>query len=364
MKSYRNRGGGIFLHNSQNLFIQGGSFADNRIGIDVDRAYSVRIIGSHIVGVTPSFAESLLSSGKTGHCTGMTPVIGIQIHSSRVGGNRVTGVILQDLSFAHLGEGTLCPGSSALAVDPNENFEFFDPRTSVEGLSFDAYTSKLNLCPAVDSGINVAIKDKDASLGSSKGFIVSDNAAMKTFSSCMAESGAFCALVCNETCLRTLSLSVSSFTPEDLKLVVKDGTDDAPSISLSGFFDYRDWDPYWNTRSYWTRRFFVTLPASGSYQAQFVLDNQAVWPLFVERSWEDVDGCGPAFLLEIDESGHRNCDQLIVNGDGEGNSIDGWWHTAGGISVVEGGADGSSFSLSSQSRQYSSCSIFGYSMHG
>lgn len=325
MKSYRNRGGGIFLHNSGRLSIQGGVFADNRVGIDIDRAHSVRIVGSHLVGVTPSFAELVSSSGKTGHCPSMSPVIGVQLHSFPIGGNAVTGAILQDLSFAHFGEGTRCPGSSALGVDPNENFEFFDPRTSVEGLSFDAYTSKLNLCPAVNSGINVAIKDKDASLGSFPGFIVSANAEMTTFSPCTAESVASCASACRSTCLRTLSLSVSSLTPENLQLVVKEGTGDVPSISLSGYFDYRDWDPYWNTRSYWTRRFFVTLPASGSYQAQFVLENQTVWPVFVERSWEDVDGCGPAFSLDIDENGPENCNQLIVNGDVEGNSIDGWW---------------------------------------
>ena len=118
---------------------------------------------------------------------------------------------------------------------------------------------------------------------------------------------------------------MSSLTPENLQLVVKEGTGGAPSISLSGFFDFRAWDPYWNTRSYFTRRFFVTLPASGSYQAQFVLNDQTVWPVFIERSWEDVDGCGPAFSMNIDENGSGNCDQLIVNGDGEGNSTEGWW---------------------------------------
>jgi len=88
-----------------------------------------------------------------------------------------------------------------------------------------------------------------------------------------------------------------------------------------------------------------------------VLDNQVVWPVFVERSWEDVEGCGPAFSLVMDESAPRNCNQLIVNGDAEDNSIEGWWHTAGGISVLEGGADGSSYAFSSQSRSYSSWGI-------
>jgi len=349
-KMYRNRGSGIFLHNSHNFLIQGGIFADNRVGVNVDRAHSLRIIGSKFIGVTPSFVVSVSSSGKTGHCPVSSmmnrPVIGVELHSARCGGTKVTGVVLEDLSFAHFGEGTQCPGSSALGVDPGENFGFFDPRHSVKGLTFDADTSKLNLCKAVASGINVAIEDKDASIGSSTGFIVSSNSNMTTFSSCTAVSDASCASACTTTCLRTLSLSVSSLTEEDLKLVIKQ-TGGSGEIQLSGYRDFRD--PYWNTRSYWTRRFFVTLPADRDYQAEFVLDDNSMWPVFVERSWEDQEGCGSDFSLDLDENGPKDCAQLIVNGNAE-DGINGWWHTAGGIEVVEGG-------LSSQSRTYSSWGI-------
>lgn len=240
MKSYRNRGSGLFLHNSGFFLIQGGIFADNRIGIDVDRAHSLRIIGSQFVGVTPSFADLV---GNAGHCRvgGMMmnyAVLGVQLHSQRSGGTSITGVVLQDLSFAHFGEDTQCPGSSALGVDPKENFGFFDPRTSAKGLTFDAYTSKLDLCGAVASGINVAIEDKDASIGSSPGYIVSSNSNMTTFSSCTAVSSESCASFCPNTCLRTLSLSVSSLTEENLQLIVKQTGGDG-EIQLSGFTDVR-----------------------------------------------------------------------------------------------------------------------------
>ena len=251
------------------------------------------------------------------------PVIGVELHSSRQGGTEVSGVVLEDLSFAHFGEGTQCPGSSAIGVDPRENFGFFDPRHSVEGLTFDADTSKLNLCKAVASGINVAIEDKDASIGSSTGssFIVSSNSNMTTFSSCTAVSDVSCASACTNTCLRTLSLSVSSLTEEDLQLVIEE-TGGGDKIQLLGYRDMRD--PYWNTRSIWTRRFFVTLPADKSYQAEFIMNNNPMWPVFVERSWEDAEGCGSAFTLDLGENGQKDCAQLIVNGNAE-DGITGWW---------------------------------------
>ena len=202
-KMYHNRGSGIFLHNSGHFLIQGGIFADNRIGVDVDRAQSLRIIGSKFIGVTPSFAALVSSSGKRGHCSPVSssmmmnyPVLGVELHSSRQGGTKVNGVVLEDLSFVHFGKGTQCPGSSALGVDPKENFGFFDPRHSAKGLTFDADTSKLNLCKAVARGINLAIEDKDASIGSSTGFIVSSNSNMTTFSSCTAVSDVSCASAC------------------------------------------------------------------------------------------------------------------------------------------------------------------------
>lgn len=322
LKMYRNRGSGIFFHNSGGFLIQGGIFADNRVGINMDQAHSVRIIGSQITGITPSFADLLSSSGKAGHCYvgGMmmntNHVVGVELHSQRVGGSKATGVVLEDLSFAHLGEGTQCPGSSALSVDPGSNFGFFDPRHSISNLHFDSYTSKLNICDAVARGINVAIQDKDTSE-----FIVSSNSNMTTFSSCTTMPDASCASVCPNTCLRTLQLSVSFFTEENLKLIVKQtGGDD--EIQLSGYRNFRD--SFWNTNSRLTRKFFVTLPAGGSYQAEFVLDNDPMWPVFVESSWEDEDGCGPAFSLDVSENGPKDCAQLIVNGGGE-DGIHGWW---------------------------------------
>lgn len=327
-KMYRNRFNGMFFHNSGFFLVQGGTFSDNQVGVNVDRAHSLRIIGSKFIGITPSFAALLSSSGKVGHCSNTmmmntpNPVIGVELHSQRNGGTEVTGVVLEDVSFAHFGEDQ-CPGTSALSVDARENFGYFDPRHSVKGLIFDDDSSKINLCKAVANGINVAIEDKDASISSSAGYIVSNNSNMTTFSSCMAVSDVSCASICTNTCLRTLSLSVSSYSEDDLQLVVEETGGAGGQIQLLGYRDFRD--EYWNTRSHWTRRFFATLPADKSYQAEFMLDNNPMWPLFVERSWEDTGGCGgSAFTLELGEGGQKDCNQLIVNGNAE-DGITGWW---------------------------------------
>lgn len=110
LQMYRNRGSGFFAVGGFFL-VQGGIFADNRVGIAVDRAYSLRVIDAQFVGITPSFADSVSASGKTGQSPSLG-VIGVMLHSLRGGGSSATGVVLQDLHFAHFGEGTQCPGSS------------------------------------------------------------------------------------------------------------------------------------------------------------------------------------------------------------------------------------------------------------
>ena len=64
MQSYRNQGVRIFLHNSGDFLIQGGTFADKQIGVYVDQAPSIRNVGARFVGITPSFAASVSSSQK------------------------------------------------------------------------------------------------------------------------------------------------------------------------------------------------------------------------------------------------------------------------------------------------------------
>mmetsp|Transcript_6779 Transcript_6779/g.10293 ORF Transcript_6779/g.10293 Transcript_6779/m.10293 type:complete len:559 (+) Transcript_6779:40-1716(+) len=378
MQSYRNRGSGLYLRNSGNLTFDGGVVSDNRVGFNMERAHTVKIQNLHVGGETPSFVALATGSGSTSHCPTLSnpAVIGIELHSTTSGGMKKLGTTISNVSFANFGGDGICEGSAALSVDPREYYQFFDPRSSVEALEFDTNSTVLNLCPAVENDMNIALRDVDGSLvgTSQQGFVISNTTAMTTFAaapSCTTappdDASSSCALVCPNTCFRTLSLAVSSYTPDDLQLVVQDGS--GKSIALKGYFDYRDWDPYWNTWSKFTRRFFVTLPTTGassssSYTGQFVVNNhQVVWPLFVERSWEDVDGCGPEFALTIDDdtlNANYSCQQLIVNGNAEGNSTEGWWHTAGGIETVAGGANGTAFALSNQFRSYSSFGIAQY----
>lgn len=54
-KSYRNRQSGVFIHNSRNINIESGIFADNLIGIDIDRSPTCSISDAAIVGYSPEY---------------------------------------------------------------------------------------------------------------------------------------------------------------------------------------------------------------------------------------------------------------------------------------------------------------------
>ena len=55
LKSYRNRQSGVFIHNSRNIIIESGVFADNLIGIDVDRFPTCSILDATIVGYSSEY---------------------------------------------------------------------------------------------------------------------------------------------------------------------------------------------------------------------------------------------------------------------------------------------------------------------
>ena len=77
-KSYKNKGGGIFFHNSRDLTISGGILADNRIQADFDKADSIRIEGTSIIGISPAYKDVIESQ----HSVPVQPdsVIGLQLH--------------------------------------------------------------------------------------------------------------------------------------------------------------------------------------------------------------------------------------------------------------------------------------------
>ena len=55
LKVYRNDAVGIFIHRCHNLRIDQGLFADNNIGIDLDRAEGIEVTNTQVIGMSPSY---------------------------------------------------------------------------------------------------------------------------------------------------------------------------------------------------------------------------------------------------------------------------------------------------------------------
>ena len=113
LKSFRNQKG-VFLHLSKNIKIEGGLFADNRQGVEIDRADDIVMENSVIVGVSPAFREQLASKGITKTCRQLM-LIGLEHHTWKMdyqnGGSYINNITFT--GFADSG----CPEAKPIYVD-------------------------------------------------------------------------------------------------------------------------------------------------------------------------------------------------------------------------------------------------------
>lgn len=80
-RSYRNRGDGLFFHNSRNLAVVGGVFADNREQLDFDRAEEIEFRDAAVIGVSPEYRSLIQTQDVSSICGFYTSVVGIQLHT-------------------------------------------------------------------------------------------------------------------------------------------------------------------------------------------------------------------------------------------------------------------------------------------
>jgi hypothetical protein len=57
LKVYRNNAPGIQVHRCQNINITNGLFADNNIGIDIDRAEGIEVSNTRVIGESQSYKD-------------------------------------------------------------------------------------------------------------------------------------------------------------------------------------------------------------------------------------------------------------------------------------------------------------------
>jgi hypothetical protein len=111
LKVYRNKGPGIQVHRCQNIHITNGLFADNNIGIDIDRAEGIEVSYTKVIGESQSYKNLRARQTVEAICI-RGRVTGIDLHTWKVekawAGAKISNV---DLSgFGAVG-GCLTPAS-------------------------------------------------------------------------------------------------------------------------------------------------------------------------------------------------------------------------------------------------------------
>jgi hypothetical protein len=114
IRSFRNDASGIFIHKNYNILVKGSVFADNNIGMDVDRAEGIEIEDTIIIGESESYRK-LMARQNVGPVCSSDRLVGVDLHTWTIfkghGGSKWKNVVFQGFS------NTACPMPRAINMD-------------------------------------------------------------------------------------------------------------------------------------------------------------------------------------------------------------------------------------------------------
>ena len=359
-RSYKNQGSGLFFHNSWNLLVSGGTFADNRRQIQIHRADDVRVEDVDIIGQTQSYVDARKRAGTWGLCSSAdSSLFGMSIHSFRFSQSQPRGPTLKNVRFFNISDAlTGCGNTSAIEMHDDEVHVHFDSWTKLENVQFNQSTvaTGFSMCKAVAKGVqDVVIEVVGGSMGN--GFITSQNQSEVTAflpaNACTSLGTKQCADFCAGACLRTLRLLVDPFVSESMVLEISRGGGTPVLLTDSGLTDV-------DVTSVETYRIYSAILPAGSYAMRFLKGGVESWPGFVRQDLLPAPSCWSAssvFTFSVSKP-PTTCDALVSdtirNGNLESGSLKFWQQLWSGIQIVSPGADGSGFAAMSPTNQASS----------
>jgi hypothetical protein len=347
--SFRNRGDGFFLRNSNNIAVTGGVLADNAIQIDIDRTGAIRVEGTSMIGLSDSFRRSIGS--KTGVLSHSETLIGIQLHGKSFfdqGGAQVRSV-----SFSSF-ESSASKYVALFDVDDEDISNSFDYPASLSDIKIEGNVTPFHFdfTKALANGVNdvyvidlTSCMKPNGSNATGVSSVVANSDLMKTFlvrNDCdiFSASGY---MYCSDTCIRTLIYSVDPSMSADYKLRVTNEAGLFIDVN-GGYFE----DPVvLKIDSLQKHRQFVASLPLGSYKAFFHTgDGLPVWPTHAEESLlnalceNSIDANN--VQLEIPAASISDCEQLVRNGNIEDSSLlpSYWLQNEGGMQVIYNGGIG------------------------
>jgi len=106
---------GVFFHLSKNLEVNGGIFADNREGIDIDRSDHIDLQGATIIGITKNY-RTLQATQKADKVCRQGTLTGLEHHIWK---NEPTlnGSSIMNLTFSGFLDTGCDKGSAAIRLD-------------------------------------------------------------------------------------------------------------------------------------------------------------------------------------------------------------------------------------------------------
>ena len=114
LKAYRNDASGIFVHKVYNLVIANGLFADNNVGVDIDRAEGIVVRDTVIIGESDSY-RNLMARQTVGIVCRQRELKGLDLHTWKLL-KEFGGATIMNVKFSGFGK-VACNFPSSIHMD-------------------------------------------------------------------------------------------------------------------------------------------------------------------------------------------------------------------------------------------------------
>ena len=113
LKSYRNDVRGIFFHKCRNIVLVNGLFADNILGVDIDRAEGIEVRDTVIIGQSESFRTLMARQPSA-----KPPCLlkGLELHTWKID-YKYAGSQITNVDFSGFGDLVTCQMSYIIHYD-------------------------------------------------------------------------------------------------------------------------------------------------------------------------------------------------------------------------------------------------------
>ena len=118
LKVFRNVGVGIFIHRCQNIRIENSLFADNHVGIDIDRAEGIDVKNITIIAESESYRIMKKRQAVSSVCSRQGNLIGLDLHTWK-SNLSLAGANIMDVDFREFDRTSICKTVSSIAFDKN-----------------------------------------------------------------------------------------------------------------------------------------------------------------------------------------------------------------------------------------------------